>query len=42
MVDIYLRREGAPVVNIDVPAVVSQFLSELTTFDLVVELVQND
>lgn len=29
-------------VNIDVPAVVSQFLSELTTFDLVVELVQND
>jgi len=42
MVDINTRRDGKPVVNIDVPAVVSQFLSELTTFDLVVELVQND
>lgn len=36
------RRDGKPVVDIDVPAVVSQFLSELSTFDLVVELVQND
>jgi hypothetical protein len=40
--DLDLRRQGKPVVTIDVPAVVSQFLSELSTFDLVVELVQND
>ena len=35
-------REGAPEVNIDVPAVVSQFLSELSLYDLVIELVQNE
>jgi hypothetical protein len=35
-------REGTPEVNIDVPAVVSQFLGELSLFDLVIELVQND
>ncbi len=37
-----LKRSGIPEVNIDIPAVVSQFLSELSTLDLVVELVQND
>ncbi|WP_444633947.1 hypothetical protein [Cupriavidus oxalaticus] len=35
-------REGNPEVNIDVPAVVSQFLGELSMLDLVIELVQND
>jgi hypothetical protein len=37
-----LQRLGEPVVNIDVAGVVSQFLSELSSFDLVVDLVQND
>jgi hypothetical protein len=36
------HREGTPEVNIDVPAVVSQFLGELSLLDLVIELVQND
>ncbi|MGY2490097.1 hypothetical protein [Cupriavidus sp. CP313] len=35
-------REGTPEVHIDVPAVVSQFLGELSLLDLIVELVQND
>jgi hypothetical protein len=37
-----LHRIGSPVVKIDVAGVVSQFLSELSVFDIVVEIVQND
>jgi hypothetical protein len=35
-------RHGRPEVNIDVPAVVGQFLIDLTLSDLVIELVQNE
>ena len=37
-----LSRLGRPVVNIDVAGVVSQFLGDLSLFDIVVEIVQND
>lgn len=37
-----LPRKGKPEVHIDVPAVVGQFLTDVTVFDLVVELVQNE
>lgn len=33
-------RTGRPEVNIDVPAVVGQFLNDLSRVDLIVELVQ--
>ena len=35
-------REGTPEVLIDVPGVVGQFLTDLTPFDVVVELIQNE
>ena len=35
-------RTGRPEVNIDVPAVVGQFLNDLSRVDLIVELVQNE
>lgn len=35
-------RQGHPEVLIDVPGVVGQFMTDLTPFDLVVELVQNE
>lgn len=35
-------RTGRPEVNIDVPAVVGQFLNDLSRVDLIIELVQNE
>ncbi len=38
----FSSRKGPPEVLIDVPGVVGQFMTDLTPFDLVVELVQNE
>jgi hypothetical protein len=37
-----IAREGQPLVLIDVPGVVGQFLTDLTPFDVVVEFIQNE